>query len=150
AEVCYLCVSSASYENRPREGSIMRLRLPLAFVLLLVALSSASHVANAQTPGPTAALPGHVLPALVHATRIASAPRAAEESLTLTLVLHRSDEAAFAAFLRDQQDPRSTRYGQTATQVELAARFGPSQSSYDAVIAYLQNHGFTLLQGSDN
>src|SRR5262249_30032146 len=109
-------------------------------------------------PGPTPTpaglswvpLPGHVLGVLPQAVRLAAGPEAASEPLTLTVVLRRTDQAGLDAFLRGGEDPRSPNFRRFADQRDLADRFGPSQQAYDAVLAYLQQSGFTLVEGSTN
>ncbi|MGI8552958.1 MAG: protease pro-enzyme activation domain-containing protein [Dehalococcoidia bacterium] len=109
------------------------------------------HVARGQAAGDApVALPDHVLSVLPRATGQLAAPQGAAQPLTLTVVLRRSDQLGFEAFLNDIQDPRSPSYHHFADQTELAARFGPSQPAYDVVLAFLQAHGFTLSQGSEN
>src|SRR5713226_8398698 len=88
-------------------------------------------------------LPGHVLAALPQASPLAAESRLPSEPLVLTIVLNRSDQAAFDAFLREVQDPQSPSFRRFAAQRELAQRFGPSQAVYDGVLAYLQQNGFT-------
>ncbi len=64
-----------------------------------------------QLPSDFVRLPGHVLPALARATKIAESARQsrkeASQPITLTLVLKRDDQAGFARFLHDVYDRRS-------------------------------------------
>ncbi|MGI8549987.1 MAG: protease pro-enzyme activation domain-containing protein, partial [Dehalococcoidia bacterium] len=48
------------------------------------------------------------------------------------------------------QDPHSPEFGQFLSQADLTARFGPNRQAYTAVLAHLQQQGFTLVQGSAN
>jgi kumamolisin len=115
--------------------------------LLLLVVS----FAHAATPDSLVRLPGHVLPALAKAKPIETPSTAlAEEPLTLTVVLKRDDQAGFDEYLRDVYDPKSPSYRKFLTQREIADRFGPSREVYDNVLRYLQNHGFTLVEGSAN
>lgn len=95
-------------------------------------------------------LPGHVLPALAKAKAAPRSKAAADEPLTLTLVLKRDDQAGFDKYLRDVYDPKSPIYRKFLTPGELSERFGPSREAYDDVLSYLQEHGFTLVEGSAN
>ncbi len=72
------------------------------------------------------------------------------EPLTLTIVLKRDDEAGFQQFLHDLYDPASPAFRHFLSQAQIAERFGPSQESYDAVLAYLRGRNFSLLQDSVN
>jgi hypothetical protein len=114
---------------------------------------------NAASPDPVAEqmmrveLPGHVLPTLSNATQLptdsATLLEHSEAPLTLTVVLRRSDQAGFERYLGEVYDPRAASRN-FLSQGQIAARFGPSQQSYDAVLAWLQAQGFTLVQGSAN
>jgi hypothetical protein len=65
-------------------------------------------------------------------------------------MLNLSDEAAFQAFSQDLNNPNSPNYHRTISLAEFAARFGPSQEAYNAVLTYLSQNGFTLVAGSEN
>jgi subtilase family serine protease len=95
-------------------------------------------------------LPGHVAGALDRAKFGRSSSDAGKQQITLTLVLKRDHQKAFERFLHEVYDPASSSYRHFLTQTEIAARFGPSQNSYDAVLAYLERNGFKLVQGSKN
>jgi hypothetical protein len=114
--------------------------------------SSKAAKPNQSGPsGPMIRLPGHVLPALAQAKAVLSQSKiAADEPLTLTLVLRRADQSGFERYLRDVYNPSSTNYRRFLTQSELSDRFGPSRDAYDGVLSYLQDHGFTLVKGSAN
>lgn len=141
-------------------------RLAVALALTAIALVAAAPIASVpglalqldrtgqawalQQQSTPVELPGHQLGVLAQATPLAMSPRVASDPITLTLVLRRFDQAGMDAFLRDVQDPQSPRFRQFLSQDELAQRFGPSQQAYDAVLAYLQQSGFTLVDGSSN
>src|SRR5262249_46835633 len=95
-------------------------------------------------------LPGHVLDALKGATPVAPTPGADAEPLTLTVVLKHTDQDGFDRYLHDVYDPHSPAFRHFLSQREFTERFGPSQQSYDEVLAWLQSQGFTLVQGSAN
>ena len=118
--------------------------------MVAVALLSRAQPIEAQTADPPVRIPGHVLPALARANRVAGVSANASEQLTLTVVLNRSDEAGFASFLAGVEDPHSANVHRFLSQGELTFRFGPTQRAYDAVLAFLQRGGFTLVEGSAN
>lgn len=95
-------------------------------------------------------LPGEVLGALKQATLIKSPRDAGKQPITLTMVLKREHQKTFEHYLHEIYDPHSPHYHHFLTQAEIASRFGPSQKSYDAVLAYLERDGFKLVQGSKN
>jgi kumamolisin len=129
------------------------------FALLLSAAipagsASGPPAADRQLPSSvlgqaSTALPGHVPGTLGQATPVAPAPGDDSQLITFTVVLRRTDEAGFQAFLQSLHDPRSPSYRRFATQPgELTSRFGPTQQAYDTVLNYLLQNGFTLVEGS--
>ena len=134
--------------------AILRRLVLSILILALTAVAGSARTmlpASAQTPpSQPARLPGHVLPALASATKLAKKPQAASEPLTLTVVLNRADQSGFESFLNDVQNPHSANFRHFASQTDLTNRYGPSQSSYNAVLNYLKQQGFTLEQGSAN
>jgi subtilase family serine protease len=115
--------------------------------LLSAALLFAAAPCNAQE---IVRLQGHVLDVLPYATHLARTPQSAQEPLTLTVMLNWSDPAGFDAFRQDFENPASATYRQRLSPDELKTRFGPSQEAYDTVLAWLQQNGFSLAEGSDN
>jgi Pro-kumamolisin, activation domain/Bacterial Ig-like domain (group 1) len=99
-------------------------------------------------------LTGHVLPALAHAAptfapkELSASP--ASQSLTLTFVLKRDDEAGFQRYLSDVYDSHSASYRRFLSQAELSQHFGPSLTDYQQVLSYLTAQGFQLIEGSPN
>ena len=79
-----------------------------------------------------------------------SAPNAGDIPITLTLTLKRDDQAGFERYRNQIDDPHSPNFRHFLTQTQIAARFGPSQRSYDKVLAYLRANGFELIEGSSN
>ena len=125
-----------------------RNKLTLVYLSLILLTSTA---ASAATSDPMVRLPGHVLPALSKATRVEEQSAShAEQSLTLTLVLKRDDQAGFDRYLHDVYDPQSSIYRTFLTASELSDRFGPSRQAYAEVLAYVQRKGFVLVAGSEN
>jgi hypothetical protein len=99
-------------------------------------------------------LTGHVLPALVHATSTSASKALSaspgDQSLTLTFVLRRDDEAGFQRYLSDVYDSHSKNYRQFLSQAELSENFGPSLTDYQSVLSYVTAQGFELIEGSSN
>ncbi len=125
--------------------------------LVLVSGSPLAPQASAQVPAPTVSdvpvrLPGHTVAVLSRATKVARTASAitADPSITLTVVLKRTDEAGFQRFLADIEDPHSANHGKFLSQDEITKRFGPSPQAYDETVAYLQQQGLTLVEGSAN
>lgn len=74
----------------------------------------------------------------------------ASEPLTLTIVLRRDDETGFERFVSSVADPTSPQFRRFLGAEEIARRFGPSSSAYDAVERYLEAHGFAVVERSAN
>ena len=125
---------------------------PLAKILGLTLLSSTVlSPLPAQSPGgPLTTLHGHVLGRLHEATLLPRTAERARQPLTICIILNRGDDAGFEEFERELNDPNSSQYHKTLSLSEFTARFGPTQQAYDAVLAYLQQNGFTLTTGSAN
>jgi subtilase family serine protease len=102
-----------------------------------------------QTSPGIVRLPGNTLD-LAQYTLLPKDPQAATQLLSITITLKRSDQAGFDAYLDSLSDPSSPYYQQFLNPQELADRFGPTQEAYDMVLAYLQDSGFELTEGSNN
>jgi len=68
--------------------------------------------------------------------------------MQLDVVLPLRDSAGLESFLKDIYDPTSFSYHRFLTPTEFTDRFGPSQTDYDAVIAYAKSNGFEIVGGS--
>jgi len=68
----------------------------------------------------------------------------------LTIVMRRDDQAGFDRFLHDLYEPKSRVFRHYLTQPQIADRFGPSLTAYDAVVGFLRANGFSLVSGSAN
>ncbi len=132
------------------------LRSVLALVLLSTLLSlqlpggsigqslDPSHAQDSRV-----SLAGHVLPALARATPVDGTAADGAQTIAFSVLLRRTDEAGFQAYLQDVHAPRSSSFRRFSTRpADLAERFGPSREAYDAVLTYLRQSGFTHLSGS--
>jgi len=133
--------------------------LSLALMVLLSMAASANASGGPKQPTKTSAMvpiPGHVLPALAKAAEVNqpldSQGRLLHDSdpLTITIVLKHDDQAGFDGYLKDIYDPHSKNFRHFLNQRQIARRFGPSQKSYDATLAYMRANGFKLVEGSAN
>jgi subtilase family serine protease len=70
------------------------------------------------------------------------------QTMNLDVVLPLSDPAGLAAFLQELYDPASLIYRHFLTVPEFTARFGPSQTDYDAVVSFAKANGFAVVGGS--
>jgi kumamolisin len=69
-------------------------------------------------------------------------------TMNLNIVLPLRDPAGLEAFLEDVYNPSSPNYRNFLTPQEFTARFGPTQSDYDAVLQFARVHGFTVTGGT--
>jgi subtilase family serine protease len=127
------------------------LSLALA-ILLLSAFTTCAAASRGKASGAPAMvrLPGHVLSTQQEARVFESTPNSGGQAITLTLTLKRDHQTAFERYLHELYDSHSPKYRHFLTQRETAARFSRSRKSYDAVISYLERHGFKLVQSSKN
>jgi hypothetical protein len=127
-------------------------RVLAAVLFALVAAHAAADDSSSAEPRVT--LPGHVAPALAHAIPLVPADRAAQKSaqepLTLTITLQRSDQAGFEQYLREVYDPASPTFRRYMTQSQLADAFGPSREAYQQVVDYLSQNGFAVVELAAN
>jgi kumamolisin len=130
-----------------------RIAAIVLLAILATGFSLACSAATSPESGPQSdwvRLPGHVLGALERATPVAASPAAASEPVTLTITLKREDQAGFDRYLHDVYDEHSPRFRHFLSQSQITTRFGPTKKTYDQVLAYLKQNGFTLTQGSTN
>lgn len=114
-------------------------RLAMAAAVLMLA---ATH-SEAQS-----VLTHHVRDAVRTGAAQPMAALPAQQTLSLDIVLPLSDRAGLRTFLADIYDPKSPNYRHFLTVSEFTARFGPTQESYDAVVAYARANGLTVTGGS--
>jgi subtilase family serine protease len=72
----------------------------------------------------------------------------ADQIMTLDVVLPVRDQASLDALVKQVSDPASLSYRHYLTVAEFTARFGPSQSDYDALVQFLRTKGFTIVGGT--
>ncbi len=133
-------------------------RRPPAVEAPAASAPTAAVDAAAPTRSGWVRLPGHVLPALVGATRVpppvipdqlaATSPGA--QPVTIIVVLTRDRQAAFDRYLRDLYDRRSPNFRHFLSQRQIADRFGPSERSYARVRTYLEVNGFQIVEDAPN
>ncbi len=73
---------------------------------------------------------------------------ASSQIMNLNLVLPLSDPSGLESFLSEVYDPSSSSFHKFLTPTEFTAKFGPTQSQYDAVVQFAVSNGFTVTGGS--
>jgi hypothetical protein len=122
----------------------------LACVLSFITTTLPGRLSGQALSEPTVQLTGHVLEVLPTANRLPKSTASANEPVTLTIMLQWSDPSGFDSYAKGFEDRKSPNYRHTLSHEEFMARFGPTQQAYDAVLAFLRQNGFTLLNGSAN
>lgn len=125
----------------------------IAVLLGMAPYAAASTSSAGPTPQASVSrISNSVVPAVANGQlQSTSTPTsAANQYLTLTLTLKRTDQSGFDSYLAEVQDTSSPHYHRFLTEAELADTFGPSRSAYDSVLAWLLSQGFTDVQGSAN
>src|SRR5947209_18225457 len=125
------------------------MRLTLAFLLTLTATFPLAAQRN-RLAGPislqhTVTVSGqvhrHALPAFDRGAVSASFPM---NDLSLIMAPSAAQQTDLENFLTAVQDPSSPDYHKWLTPEQFADRFGPSQSDYAQVTAWLEGQGFTI------
>jgi len=68
--------------------------------------------------------------------------------MSLDLVLNLRDRAGLQEFLGEISDPSSPSYRKYLTVPEFTARFGPTQTDYDAVVGWARANGLEVVGGT--
>jgi hypothetical protein len=111
------------------------------FLAGLIAALFIPALAPAQTV-PRQFLRGHVPAAVAGLTPTGRLPTTNQLSLTIGLPLR--NQAGLDELLRQLYDPGSTNFHKFLTPPEFAARFGPTEQDYQAVINFVEGNGLTV------
>ncbi|MGC1647302.1 MAG: protease pro-enzyme activation domain-containing protein [Candidatus Sulfotelmatobacter sp.] len=122
-------------------------RFATFLITILAVVSVVNIVCQAQSRRPLTA----------HAREVVLSGRAplvgrvpTSQSLRLVLVLPLRNQDALDRLLEDLYNPSSPSYRQFLTVEEFTEKFGPSQQDYDAVVAFAEAHGLTVVGTSRN
>ena len=116
---------------------LLMLALPALF-----AFTAAASVQAAQRQFLSGHVP-HVIQDL-HLQPIGRLPANTRLSLVIALPLRNSTN--FNQLLREIYDPASPQYHHYLTPSQIAARFGPADDDYNAVVAFAQTNGFRIVR----
>ena len=87
-------------------------------------------------------LPGHVPSVVARLTPTGRLP--ATNRLSLAIGLPLRNQAALGELLLQLYDPHSTNFHKFLTPPEFAARFGPTEQDYQAVIGFAEANGLVV------
>ena len=121
----------------------MNRRLGTSLLTIVAIVSLFATVSQAQS-----VLTHHVRDAVRNGQARSIGQLPATQTMNLDLVLPLRDPVGLKNFLADLYDPTSASYRHFLTPTEFTARFGPTQSDYDAVVLFAKLNGFTVTGGS--
>jgi hypothetical protein len=151
-ELQALAKNRSAADASPATDSLVSNTNPLALSAANSTAGTASH--STLVPAGMVRIPGDApvgLPASTPGLHAAVASgRSARQSLTVTVVLKRTNQTGFARYLKQVYNRRSPLYRHYLTQAQLANRFGPSRREYNRVRSWLRADGFAVTQGSAN
>src|SRR5579863_1885449 len=135
--------SSKNNGHAPRSIYPM-LVIPLLAIMLIagaltVYVNNFAHAAPASAFVP---LSGTIPPQLAQSKLVKAAD--AQQKISLTVTLQLRNAAALDSYIADVTRPQSTNYHRYLTPAQAIGAFSPSQSTYNSVLAYLQNAGLTV------
>ena len=122
-----------SYSRMPKDTSVYQ----ITAAALLAAMLTTGAVAQERR-----VLTGHVPAQAAKAVAVGRLP--STNSLDLAIGLPLRDQAAVTRFVQDIYDPASPNYRHYLTSEQFDERFGPTESDYQAVIAFAKAHNLAV------
>ena len=113
--------------------------------ILSAAIAATLAAANAQAG---AVMTRHMRAEVSQGTAQPNAQMAANQNMSLDIVLPLSNPAGLQSFLADIYNPASANFHHFLTVSEFTAKFGPTQQDYDSVVAFAKANGLTVTGGS--
>lgn len=123
----------------------MLLKLSRSILINGALLTGISVISQAQSLTP---ITRHVREAVNNGDAKLVAQLPPNRVLTLDVVLSLKDPAGLDSFLKELHNPNSAFYRNFLTVPEFTQRFGPTQSDYDAVVAFAKANGLAVVGGS--
>jgi subtilase family serine protease len=120
-------------------------RISTSLLAIVALLSIVNTVCHAQ---PLPLLTRHVRDVVASGQAPLVGKLPATQTLRFDVVLPLRDRAGLQAFVREVNDPASPTYHHFLTPQEFAARFGPSQDDWDALVAFAKASGFEIINGT--
>jgi hypothetical protein len=119
-------------------ASLFSFAIPAAAALASLLLVASPIFAQQQR----LLLAGHVPAAVANSTMTGAL--ASEQRLSLAIGLPLRNQAELDTLLAKIADPTSSHYRHYLTPDQFAARFGPAEADYQALIQFAENHGLTV------
>jgi len=95
-------------------------------------------------------LPGHVPVAISHLQTAQSSPVDSEKMMQISIGLPVRNQAALSNLIQQVSDPASPNFRHYLTPAQFADAFGPTETDYQAVINFAQQHNLTVTQKHPN
>jgi subtilase family serine protease len=124
---------------------IRRFRTSLLPVLAVVSLMSIVGQAQSRQP-----LTRHMREVVLNGQALPVGRVPTAQSMRLVLVLPLRNQSELDSLLKDVYDPASASYRHFLSVEEFTEKFGPTQDDYDAVAAFAEAHGLTVVGTSRN
>ncbi|MFL5655848.1 MAG: protease pro-enzyme activation domain-containing protein, partial [Ktedonobacteraceae bacterium] len=116
------------------------LALVLVAGTLTLYLKDFAHAAPTDTPVP---LPGTIPPLLAHSKL--DGPTNPNQTISLSIGLRLRNAATLKNYVEDISRPKSVNFHRYLTPAQVTQAFAPRKVTYDAVLQYLQNAGFSIV-----
>ena len=117
-------------------------------LLLLVIVAGAGTVLTLPSATAQEILRGHVPKAVARLQSTGELPKTQRLNIVIGLPLR--NQPALTAFLQQLYDPNSPQYHKFLTPDQFTEKFGPTESDYQAVIAYAHAQGLTVTKTHPN
>jgi len=111
-------------------------------ILIAVVTATSAHADQRQSE----VLSGHVPGAIKHFHLVPIGRLPAGQRLSLVIGLPLRNSAGFQQLLQNIYDPASPEYRKYLTPGQIAARFGPAQPDYDAVVRFAKTNGLQIVR----
>lgn len=122
--------------------TLQRLATALCAFTLFLSTAAQAQQRPAMTSHVPAAVSSGVAPLVGHLP--------ASQRLSLAISLPLRNEPELDDLLRQIYDPQSADYRHYLSVQEFAARFGPAESDYAALLSFAQAHGLTVIDTAEN
>jgi alpha-tubulin suppressor-like RCC1 family protein len=106
---------------------------------------------DCRAPHGSQRLTGYISPLFATAPLVGPVPASTPVTMAVSLPVRvPADFPTLADFVRQVSDPSNARYRQFLTPADYANHYRPSQDSYDALTAFAQQGGLTILNSYDD
>ena len=130
-----------------QRGSRVCLLLLLAMLSVVLAAGCGSS-SSSLAPQPQPLLTTHVRDVTVNGQAEAVGVLPTDQVMRVDVVLPLRNEADLQSFIQEVNDPTHPNYHRFLAPGDFAAKYGPTQEDWDALVAFAEAHGFQVTGGS--